>query len=75
MMMQSSIFNKYMLNNSINSFVSGKKDELWKVISVAFSASNEELISIRLIIDGTFEKLCINNTNPDIVIERLVKIL
>lgn len=76
-MVRSEIFNKYRLNESIHSYVSERNDALWQTVSEALfpAASAEEQKTIRIIVDGVFEKLCNESVAPDSVIERMKKLL
>lgn len=76
-MIRKDIFNKYKLNEAICSYTAEQNNDLWKIISTAFEnmTSEKNMETIRIIIDGSFEKLCNNHLNPDAVIERLVKLL
>lgn len=76
-MTRSEIFNKYKLNNTIYIYAAKRNDLLWAMISTSFNGMNakEEQEVFRLIIDGTFEKLCNDKISPDTVIERLVELL
>lgn len=77
MMTRKDIFNKYKLNDTIYSYVSVQNNKLWDIISEKTNSrlSEHDIESIKLIIDGTFEKLCNENKEPDDVIERLVQLL
>lgn len=77
MMIRSEIFNKYKLNETIYSYAAGQNDALWKMISDSFNdgASEQDKKTLRVIIDGSFEKLCNTRMSPEAVIERLVKLL
>ena len=77
MMLRDEIFNKYKLNHTIYSYAAKQNDLLWILISSDFSGSKKEKDkpALRVIIDGTFEKICNDKINPDVVIERLVKLL
>lgn len=76
-MTREEIFNKYKLNQTICSYTAEKLDGLWALISASFaikeSGKNKE--TLRMIIDGSFEKLCNAALRPDDVIERLVNLL
>lgn len=76
-MMRRDIFNKYKLNESIYSYTTEQNDALWKIISTSFDdgTSEENIKTIRIIVDGSFEKLCNARLEPDAVIERLVQLL
>ncbi len=71
------IFNKYQLNDSIYGYTTEQNDSLWKIISASFRdrTSEQSTKAIRIIVDGSFEKLCNARLNPDAVIERLVQLL
>lgn len=76
-MTRGGIFNKYKLNRSVYAFASEKSDSLWSLVSASFCAelSEAEKESLRIIVDGSFEKLCNTELSPDGVIERLVELL
>ncbi|MGN0467708.1 MAG: TetR/AcrR family transcriptional regulator [Acutalibacteraceae bacterium] len=74
-MTRKDIFNKYKLNDAMYSFAKKQNDELWKIISSSFGGASCDNEAIRIIVDGTFEKLCSCALNPDAVIERLVNLL
>ena len=76
-MMRRDIFNKYKLNESIYSYTTEQNDALWKIISTSFDdgTSEENIKTIRIIVDGSFERLCNARLEPDAVIERLVQLL
>lgn len=76
-MTRNDIFNKYKLNRTLYSYTSKHNDTLWETISTFFDSmtSKEDMETLRIIVDGSFEKLCHSGLNPDAVIERLVKLL
>ena len=75
-MMRGDIFNKYKLNKSIYTYASEQNDILWEIVSASFGEeTNCGTETLRIIIDGSFEKLCNARIDPDAVIERLVKLL
>ncbi len=77
-MTRSEIFNKYNLNERIDSYAEEQNDALWTILSSAFcddSVPDSDRYALRMIIDGTLEKLCRTQSNPNQVIERLVKLL
>ena len=75
-MSRSGIFNKYKLNDVIYAYVSAQNDALWNTISAPFGCeAGEQGEALRLIVDGSFEKLCGSQVDPEAVIERLVKLL
>jgi len=76
-MTRDDIFNKYKLNETIYSYVEKKNDLLWIAICKAFSCvkTKEDREALKVIIDGSFEKLCSKMINPNAVIERLIKLL
>lgn len=76
-MTRKDIFNKYKLNEKIYSYTTEQNDALWKIICATFGkgTSEEDIKTMRIIIDGSFEKLCDARLNPDAVIERLVHLL
>lgn len=73
----SDIFNKYKLNQTIYAHTKKKGDSLWEVIAASFAGelSETDRQAFRIIVDGSFEKLCRDTAAPEEVIERLVKIL
>lgn len=70
-MTRGKIFNKYKLNRTIYNYTAEKLDILWKRISADFTNPD----TLRIIIDGSFEKLCDAGLAPESVIERLVTLL
>lgn len=68
------IFNKYKLNKTIYACTIRNADSLWNVIAASFndSPSEADKAALRIIVDGSMEKLCCTGSNPDAVIERLV---
>lgn len=68
------IFNKYKLNKAIYDCTVQYADSLWDLISASFphSLSGADKAALRVIVDGSLEKLCRDGSNPDAVIERLV---
>ncbi len=73
-MIRREIFNKYNLNDVIHTYTAEQNNLLWKTVSTAFSGNPEkDTETLRIIIDGTFEKLCELEAEPENVIERLVK--
>lgn len=76
-MTRNDIFNKYKLNQTIYAHTKKKGDSLWEVIAASFAGelSETDRQAFRIIVDGSFEKLCRDTAAPEEVIERLVKIL
>lgn len=76
-MTHSDIFNKYKLNQKIYAYTKEKADVLWEIISASFSGtlSEADKKAFRIIVDGSFEKLCIDCTALENVVERLVSLL
>ena len=75
-MIRSEIFNKYNLNDIIHAYTSTQNNALWETISSAFINDNDKNTeTLRIIIDGTLEKLCDSEMNPENVIERLVQLI
>lgn len=76
-MTRGDIFNKYIMNQSLRSYTTKQNDALWNIISSSFQHENTEtdVNAIRIIVDGSFEKLCNDGLNPGAVIERLVNLL
>lgn len=73
----SKIFNKYKLNHMIYAYTTKESDILWEVIAASFCAAktDEEKKALRIIVDGTFEKLCLLGSSPDYIIDRLMDLL
>ena len=71
------IFNKYKLNEALYSYTAKQNDELLDIIFRSFNGSISDSAgrSLRLIINGAFEKLCNEKISPEGVIDRLVGIL
>lgn len=76
-MIRRDIFNKYKLNEAIYSYTTEQNDILWEIISTSFGdgTSEQKMETLRIIVDGSFEKLCNERFNPDAVIERLVQLI
>lgn len=76
-MTRNDIFNKYKLNQTIYAFTKEKSDCLWKMIAASFRGELTETDKtvFRIIVDGSFEKLCEDSAALNKVIERLVSIL
>ena len=73
----SNIFNKYKLNPTVSAYTKRKSDSLWEMIAMSFCCgkSDTEKQALRVIVDGSFEKLCNLEFSPDGVIERLMDLL
>lgn len=73
----SNIFNKYKLNQTIYAYTAKKSDFLWKIIATSFDAekTDGEKNTLRIIVDGSFEKLCNLGLSPNDMIERLMDLL
>lgn len=71
------IFNKYKLNEALYSYTTEQNNNLWKIIlsSLDDGISEQDEMSLSIIVNGSFEKLCNEKIAPDGVIERLVNIL
>lgn len=69
------IFNKYKLNQTLYTYIKEKADLLWDLIAASFAGalSETDKKAFRIIVDGSFEKLCMDCTVLDTVVERLVK--
>lgn len=76
-MTRNDIFNKYKLNQTIYAYTKEKSDFLWEIIAASFSGELSEMDKkvLRIIVDGSFEKLCEDCSEVEGVIERLVKLL
>ena len=76
-MTRNDIFNKYKLNQTIYTYTKEKSDCLWEIIAASFGddLSERDKNALRIIVDGSFEKLCEDSTELQKVIERLVNIL
>lgn len=76
-MTRNDIFNKYKLNQTIYAYTKEKSDNLWEMIASSFldGSSETDKKIFRIIVDGSFEKLCEDCSVLEGVIERLVKIL
>lgn len=79
-MTRNDIFNKYKLNQTIDAYTKEKSDSLWEMTAASFSGklSETDKRAFRIIVDGSFEKLCedgdaLNDVND--VIERLANML
>lgn len=71
------IFNKYKLNEALYSYTTEQNDNLWEIIlsSLDDGIPEQDKISLRIIVNGSFEKLCNEKIAPNGVIDRLVHIL
>ena len=76
-MIRKDIFNKYKLNKTICSYATEQNDALWEIVTASFDGQTSEADrkTLRIIVDGSFEKLCNARLDPDAVIERLVQLL
>lgn len=76
-MTRNDIFNKYKLNQTIYAYTKEKSDCLWKMIAASFrrDLSETDKNVFRIIVDGSFEKLCEDCTALKDVIERMVNLL
>ena len=72
MMTRKEIFNKYALHEAVYAFTARQNDSLWSAVSASWDGSAEDKQTLRLIMDGTFEKLCTQGVSPNDVIKRLV---
>lgn len=73
-MTRSDIFNKYKLNAAIGAFTARQNDALWELIAASLRA-DDDIRTLRIIVDGAFEKLCREGLEPDGVIKRMADIL
>ncbi len=71
------IFNKYKLNQTLYAYTKEKGDNLWEIIASSFleTLSKTDQKAVRIIVDGSFEKLCSDCTMLENVIERLALLL
>lgn len=71
------IFNKYKLNEALYSYTAEQNHDLWEIIlsSLDDGIPEQDKISLHIIVNGSFEKLCNEKIAPDGVIDRLVNIL
>lgn len=76
-MTRNDIFNKYKLNQTIYAYTKEKSDCLWEIIAASFlgELSETDKKALRIIVDGSFEKLCEDCSALEGVTERLVKLL
>lgn len=76
-MTHNDIFNKYKLNQKIYAYTKQQADTLWEIIADSFYGEQSEKTKkvLRIIVDGSFEKLCKDCAMLEDVIERLVNIL
>lgn len=77
MMTRREIFNKYQLNETVFSDTSARNTALWNLLSgsLRLRCPERDAEAVRVIVDGSFEKLCDSRQDPDAVIERLVELL
>lgn len=68
------IFNKYKLNTTIYECTVRHGDALWDIVAASFDQdlAEQDKEALRIIVDGSLEKLCDAGLEPDAVIERLV---
>ena len=73
----SNVFNKYKLNESLYKYTIQHNNNFWEIISSIMNDrfSKNDKQSLRIIVDGTFEKICNEKIAPNDVIDRLVDIL
>ncbi len=71
------IFNKYKLNKKLYSYATEQNNALWETIASSFEqdSAKKDMDTMRIIVDGAFEKLCETQQSPNTVIERLVELL
>lgn len=71
------IFNKYKLNEKLCSYTTEQNNALWETIAASFErdSAQKDMDTLRIIVDGAFEKLCEAQQSPNTVIERLVELL
>lgn len=76
-MTSADIFNKYKLNEALFAYTAEQNDKLLDIIFLSSEdgISKQDKISLRIIINGSFEKLCNEKIAPDGVIDRLVNLL
>ncbi|MGM9972407.1 MAG: TetR/AcrR family transcriptional regulator [Anaeroplasmataceae bacterium] len=67
------VFNKYKLNESLYRYTTEHNNDFWEIISSTMD--DKDKVSLRIIVDGTFEKICNEKIAPNDVIDRLVNIL
>lgn len=72
-MIKDEIFNKYKLNDSIQSYALMQHSQLWEMIEKIFPRDYQK--SSQIIIDGSLKKLSYRLTQKNQVIEKLVKIV
>ncbi|MGN1104894.1 MAG: TetR/AcrR family transcriptional regulator [Candidatus Coproplasma sp.] len=76
LMTSSEIFNKYKLNAALESYTKEQNDRLFNAIYPALGCGPDcDGEALRIIIDGTFEKLCTRRQGAEEVIDYLVKVL
>lgn len=73
-MTRAEIFNKYLLNAAVYGYVAERNDRLWRVAASRISRPRK-VDTVRVIVDGAFEKLCESGNDPEDVIEILAEIL
>lgn len=74
-MTRKELFNKYALNAAIQSFVEEKQRQIWAIMENALIGTQEEKEVVKIILDGTFEKLCFSMVPPKRVIKKLEAML
>ena len=76
-MTRTDIFNKYKLNKKIYSYTAEQNDALWEMVADALDSgvSGQEAEVLRIIVDGTFEKISNERLEAGAIIERMVQLL
>lgn len=71
------IFNKYKLNEALYEYTAEQNDNLLEIIFSSFCGgiSEQDKKSLRVIVNGSFEKICKEKIAPDGVIDSLANIL
>ncbi len=71
------IFNKYNLNQTLKTYTNEKTDCLWEIVASSFpdGLSENEKNALRIIVDGSFEKLCEDRFLLENVVKKLVDLL
>ena len=71
------IFNKYNLNDVIRKYAFARHFHIWEKISecIGSGKTESELDALEIIVDGTLKELTGSRVKPELVIEKLVKIL
>ncbi|MGN1042496.1 MAG: TetR/AcrR family transcriptional regulator [Christensenellales bacterium] len=72
-MVRKEIFNKFVLNQALETYALYLHKGIWEKIKTVFPAERQEIS--KLLIDGTFEKLCDSSVDAEQTVKALIKAL